>query len=49
MQTKTEAERAAGRRDTDRRKAQVQPLPFPDRRQSERRSGADRRGVPRVG
>lgn len=31
------------RRGEDRRKAQVSPLPFPDRRQGDRRSGVDRR------
>lgn len=35
-----------GRRKTDRRQAQ-QPFEGPDRRQSERRSGADRRKTPR--
>lgn len=40
--------RAADRRGADRRKAQVSPLPFPDRRQSDRRSGRDRRAEPRI-
>lgn len=35
------------RRGPDRRKAQVQPLPFPDRRVGSRRSGQDRRADPR--
>ena len=38
----------ADRRGADRRQAQVSPLPFPDRRQGERRSGRDRRSEPRV-
>ena len=41
-------QRTADRRGADRRKAQVSPLPFPDRRQGERRSGRDRRAEPRV-
>ena len=49
MQTKTEAERAAGRRGEDRRKVQISPLPFPDRRKGDRRSGSDRRSAPRAG
>lgn len=35
------------RREHDRRQPQVTPLPFPDRRKGERRSGDDRRGEPR--
>lgn len=43
MQTDPTEHRIADRRGEDRRKAQITPLPFPDRRQGERRSGADRR------
>ena len=41
-------QRADDRRGADRRQAQVSPLPFPDRRQGDRRSGHDRRAEPRV-
>ncbi|WAT16898.1 hypothetical protein OZN62_08085 [Aurantiacibacter sp. MUD11] len=38
----------AGRRQNgDRRKRQM-PIPFPDRRKGERRSGLDRRSEPRI-
>ena len=40
-------ERGPDRRTEDRRKAQVHPLPFPDRRKGDRRSGVERRGVVR--
>ncbi|MCC6926797.1 hypothetical protein [Novosphingobium sp.] len=49
MQTEADPPRGADRRGEDRRKAQVSPLPFPDRRQGERRSGQDRRSGPRNG
>ncbi len=47
MQTDQDTQRG-DRRGPDRRKAQVSPLPFPDRRQGDRRSGRDRRAEPRV-
>lgn len=47
MPAKTENARSGERRGEDRRKVQISPLPFPDRRQGERRSGTDRRGEPR--
>jgi len=49
MQTEGPNQPAADRRGKDRRKAQVSPLPFPDRRQDNRRSGQDRRASPRIG
>lgn len=47
-QTGNTKQPAPDRRGEDRRKAQVQPLPFPDRRVGERRGGQDRRSVPRT-
>ena len=44
MVTKQTTGREADRRVAERREVQAQPLPFPDRRQSDRRSGGDRRG-----
>ncbi|MCB2058154.1 MAG: hypothetical protein H6916_11255 [Novosphingobium sp.] len=47
MQTDEQGQRAADRRGEDRRKAQLSPLPFPDRRKAARRSGTDRRAAAR--
>lgn len=43
MQTEKQTPRGEDRRAQDRRKQQTAPLPFPDRRKGDRRSGADRR------
>lgn len=45
--TDTHTPRSGDRRGTDRRKVVAPNLPFADRRQGERRSGADRRAHPR--
>lgn len=47
MQTEDQTSPPTGRRTGDRRQQQIQPLPFPDRRKGERRSGEDRRAAPR--
>ena len=46
MQTEAKMPRGPERRGKDRRQTQAPSLPFPDRRQGERRSGADRRTTP---
>ncbi len=46
MVTKQTTGREADRRLAARREAQAQPLPFPDRRQGDRRTGTDRRAPP---
>ena len=47
MQTEDQSPAPSDRRAGDRRQQQVSPLPFPDRRQGDRRSGHDRRASPR--
>ena len=47
MQTEDQTSTPPDRRAADRRQQQVRPLPFPDRRESDRRSGHDRRASPR--
>jgi len=47
MQTSEPPDHSGDRRGTDRRQQQLAPLPFPDRRQGDRRSGHDRRADPR--
>ncbi|HPB21086.1 MAG TPA: hypothetical protein PLL44_05840 [Novosphingobium sp.] len=47
MQTEDQTSQSSGRRAADRRQQQLSPLPFPDRRKGERRSGEDRRAAPR--
>jgi hypothetical protein len=45
MQTEASDKRGSDRRGEDRRKAQINPLPFPDRRKANRRSGTERRAA----